>query len=231
MDTGLFGQRSPGELVAVGGGEFGFAPHPLPPAIELTGGQHALLAEARELLGEVRGLTSVGLLPNPGILLRPLQRQEALRSSSLEGTHATDEELLLFELEPVDASDPEKAPAQWAEVHNNVLALRAAEDVRKMGDLTLWGVRRLHQILLEGVRGERKRPGELRNAQVYIGSDHRFIPPPGHMVLVCMEALESYWRAPRDELLWCERSWCIISSRRFTRSSMATGASGVCCCR
>lgn len=194
MDTGLFGMRSPGELVEVDHGESGFLPRPLPPEVVLTSEQHELIAESRELLGEIRGLTAPGLLPNPGILLRPLQRQEALRSSSLEGTYASDEELLLYELEPVAADDASKAAAQWAEVFNNDLALQMAEEMQGQGELTLWSVRRLHQILLAGVRGQEKKPGAFRVDQVYIGKDHRFIPPPGYLVGQCMEALEAYWQ-------------------------------------
>ena len=195
MDTGLFGKRSPGELVEIDHGEHGFLPRPLPPEFVLTSEQHELVAASRELLGEIRGLTAPGLLPNPGILLRPLQRQEALRSSSLEGTYASDEELLLYELEPVVADDASKASAQWAEVFNNDLALQVAEKMRSQGELTLWGVRRLHEILLGGVRGQDKQPGEFRKSQVFIGSDHRFVPPPGYLVDESMEALEAYWRS------------------------------------
>jgi Fic family protein len=50
----------------------------------------------------------------------------------------------------------------------------------------------MHQILMTGVRGRNKSPGQFRNVQVEIGSSGRFIPPPGAEVDRLMGDLEKY---------------------------------------
>ena len=115
MDRSRFIDTAPGRLIQIEGGRWAFAPHPLPPEFTLNDEQRELLAEAREVIGELRGVTSPELLTNPMVLLRPLQREESLRSSSLEGTFATPEELLRYELDPSDPKSAEDATNRWRE--------------------------------------------------------------------------------------------------------------------
>src|ERR1700685_2616246 len=101
MDIARFGPKSPGELFKIAPHDWAFIPRPLPPEDwRLPENLVPLLADARHKLGRLDGIGYN--LPNPDILLRPLQNREAIRSSSLEGTYATPEELLLFELERED---------------------------------------------------------------------------------------------------------------------------------
>jgi len=81
-----------------------------------------LLAEAREELARLdeKGLT----VSNPSLLLEPLQKWEALRSSSIEGTYATAKELLLFELSPREPISRDDKANDWREVANYDRALR-----------------------------------------------------------------------------------------------------------
>src|SRR5580704_7717640 len=74
-------------------------PNPLPPHLELTPIQQ-LLSEADQKLGELRGIGRY--LPNPYLLIRPLQRKEAIASSNIEGTYTSLPELLMFESNPKD---------------------------------------------------------------------------------------------------------------------------------
>jgi Fic family protein len=129
-------------------------------------------------------------LPNPELLLRPLQGREALRSSSLEGTHASPQQLLLFELEPREPrskSDPANA---WLEVSNYSLALRQGMQFLQELPLCLRFIRELHKTLLTRVRGKDRAPGEFRKCQVHIGSDKRFIPPPANHLQACLDAFD-----------------------------------------
>lgn len=196
MDRGAFLDTAPGRLVPIDQREFAFVPHPLPPAIELSDDQHVLLATAREVIGEVRGITTAELLPNSGLLLRALQREESLRSSSIEGIYVTAEELLKYELRKEQPNSDPDGPGAWREAYNADAALRIGQKALGESDLSCWLIRSLHQALLEGVRGEDKSPGEFRTGQVYIGSDGRFIPPPGYLVQQCMDELEKYCTRP-----------------------------------
>src|SRR4051812_2174836 len=101
MDTTRFTDGRTGQLVRVeteDGPDYAFVPDPLPPDWEFPPRLWPLLAQAREQLARLdeKGKT----VPNPTLLLEPLQKREALRSSSIEGTYATAKELLLFELDP-----------------------------------------------------------------------------------------------------------------------------------
>lgn len=80
-----------------------------------------LLGEAKQQLGILEGVGRT--LPNPGILLRPLEDREAIRSSSLEGTYVTARELLLFEIEPRDVKSEGDPANDQREVLNYRRAL------------------------------------------------------------------------------------------------------------
>lgn len=107
MNVRLFGEQSSGRVVPITNGDHAFVPHPLPPNWDFPTRLWPLLSEAKHNIGILEGIGRN--LPNPGILLRPLEDREALKSSSLEGTYATPQELLLFELQPRESkseSDP-----------------------------------------------------------------------------------------------------------------------------
>ena len=84
-----------------------FVPEPLPGSWRMNNRLWPLVAKARDHVGRLEQIQ--GILPNPKLLLRPLQRREALRSSSLEGTYGTAAELLLFEIEQEEAAVVEAA--------------------------------------------------------------------------------------------------------------------------
>lgn len=196
MDTSRFGSASPGELIRIGPDEEAFVPAPLPEQIPQDCIPMDLLLEAAEVVAELRGVTSPRQLANPGLLLRPLQREESLRSSSLEGTYATPDELLLFEMDPDESPGDADARNRWREVYNCDVALQQGAAALQTRDLSLHLVRGLHQALLRGVRGDEKSPGQFRSGQVYIGTNRRFIPAPGYLVQELMERLETYWSTP-----------------------------------
>jgi Fic family protein len=170
-----------------------FVPAQLPPAID-----HAAitfrLAEAMSALGELRG--ACRLLQNPYILIRPLQRQEALTSSAMEGTYTTADKLVLAE-----AGVEKDIDESTREVGNYIRALNLALDMEKQFALTHRVIKAAHKKLLEGLsseRGSKKRPGEYKSDQNFIGSvtrkieDARFIPPPPAETEKCMDDLERY---------------------------------------
>lgn len=192
-------EAMPGRLIRISDREHAFLPDPLPPAVALTSETLELVAEARERISFLRGLTDPLSLPDPTILLRPLQIEESLRSSSLEGTYAPNEDLLLFELDPQDtpASAEQSHTREVANLRQTLQRAASHLDGRR---LSAHDIRSMHQMLLNNVRGGDKQPGEFRSGQVFIGSDHRYIPPPAHLVQECMNDLVAYWSAPADDL-------------------------------
>lgn len=186
-----FEQSPSGQLVPTVYDQKAFVPNPLPPNIDLA--KIALkLASSMAALGELKGACK--LLPNPYILIRPLQRLEAQTSSAMEGTFTTADDLVMAE------AGVNKSPtAEAIEVNNYTRAL--AWSIEEMDRLPI-SVRLLkgaHKILLEQVgqgRGKDKQPGEFARDQNMIGGASidtaRFIPPPPDETVEAMSSLEKY---------------------------------------
>ncbi|MBR8829672.1 MAG: hypothetical protein N5P05_001378 [Chroococcopsis gigantea SAG 12.99] len=206
MDKTLFTADSPGqlrELAFDGGKDWAFIPNSLPESWEVCGEIWPLLVQAREELARLDGMGRY--MPNYNLLLRPLQRREALRSSSLEGTYATPQQLLLFEIEPKEPRSADDPASSWQEVWNYSRALELGLQLLAEKPLTLNLIRAMHQELLAGVRGSQRDPGNFRRSQVHIGSERRFIPPPPNEIMSCLDALEKIIHKEKkiDPLIFC----------------------------
>ena len=191
MDRALFGPNSPGRLVDADPPLKGcaFIPEPLVRIWDVSLEMWPVLSMAREALAKLDGIGRH--LPTHSLLLRPLQRREALRSSSMEGAYATPEELLLYESRQNEATSSEGRLAAWGEVFNYDCALRYGKEyIDHGGPLSLQLIRGLHGELLKGVRGQDKSPGDYRDVQVQVGAGARFVPPPPVFLSECLEAFE-----------------------------------------
>jgi Fic family protein len=178
------------EVSGVPGISHAFIPDALPPEWEWPVELWPLLLKAKEELARLDGIGRH--LPNPQLLLTPLQRREAQRSSSLEGTYATPQQLLLFEINPAEVEVVGEKAQPVREVVNYGRALRLREEMREQLPISLRLIRELHRVLLEGVRGSAAQPGEFRRGQVQIGSDGRYIPPPANYLRECLDSFEKY---------------------------------------
>jgi Fic family protein len=208
MDAGLFTERSPGFVVPLTrdpgtGNAHAFVPNDLPPTWEFSSSRlWPLLTEAKQQLGILEGIGRT--LPNPGILLRPLEDREAIKSSRLEGTYVTATELLVFELQPKESKSEDDPSNQRREVSNYRKALQQASNTKLPLSLRL--IRELHKTLMDGVRGQDRTPGEFRRTQVAIGTNHRFVPPPPDRLMECLGSLEKYFHKSKskyDPLIDC----------------------------
>jgi len=194
VDPKLFTKSLAGELVKIPrdeitGNEHAFVPHELPPNWDFPVSLWPLLGEAIGQLGILEGLGRN--LPNPAILLRPLEDREAIKSSRLEGTYISATELLVYEMQPRDSKSEDDPTNNQREVFNYRKALQEA--TKDELPLSLRLIRNLHKTLLTGVRGRDRTPGEFRRTQVAIGSNHRFVPPPpGETLTECLYPLEKY---------------------------------------
>jgi Fic family protein len=192
MDRHRFTPATTGKLtpIAIGTPDWAFVPAPLPRKWPVSIELWPLLAAAREELARLDGIGKA--LPDPELLLRPLQSREAIRSSSLEGTYASAEELLLFELDPAEAATPSERASDWREVSNYAAAVRRGTTLLETLPLSLRLIREMHRELLTGVRGRDRAPGEFRRTQVHIGSDRRYVPPPVNELASCLDDFERF---------------------------------------
>jgi Fic family protein len=198
MNPADFTGLAPGILVTSSQGYLCFVPKPLPPTLSLGMLTIQILAQAERALGRLAGAGE--MLPNPHLLIGPFLRREAVLSSRIEGTVASEEDLVLFKVDP----DIEHRRPDTREVRNYVTALEYG--LKRLSDLpvSLKLLRELHSRLLKGVRGADKSPGEFRDRQNFIGTpgmsvkDARFVPPPVEEMHGALEAFEQFLRAPSE---------------------------------
>jgi Fic family protein len=171
-----------------------FAPHGLPPAAPpLSLDSYDARNRAAELaLARLSGVS--GLVPSVDWLLYSAIRKEALLTSQIEGTQATLSDL--FDEEAgLDVSNTDDIE----EVTNYLRAFRfVRENLRDANGLPI-SVRLLcdaHRLLLNGVRGTGKQPGELRRSQNWIGGTRPgnavFVPPPADQLASLLGDLERF---------------------------------------
>ena len=179
-----------------------FVPHPLPPhAPALAPGSYEAGTRAAELaLARLSGVA--GLVPSVDWLLNSAIRREALLTSQIEGTQATLTDLFDDEagLAVTNTDDVE-------EVSNYLRASRLVRDNLQSPQGLPLSVRLLcdaHRLLLAGVRGAGKQPGELRRSQNWIGGTRPgnavFVPPPPDRLPALLGDLERYIHDPAPDL-------------------------------
>ncbi|MBC2710063.1 MAG: Fic family protein [Desulfosarcina sp.] len=206
MDKSRFSDGALGKLQKISIQEewdYAFIPESLPGSWDIPQAVWPLLVEAREELARLDGVGRH--MPNYDLLLRPLQQREAIRSSSLEGTYATPEQLLLFEIDPKEPKSHRDPVNSWKEVFNYGDALRLGQKLLTDLPISLRFIRELHKALMRGVRGFERDPGNFRRTQVHIGSDRRFIPPPANEVTESLNKFENYIHSDStiDPLVFC----------------------------
>jgi Fic family protein len=153
-----------------------FAPSPLPPhpPIEWDEAMVEILVNANKQLALLDGIAS--RIPSVNLFLSMYVRKEALMSSQIEGTQATLEDVL-------DPLMDENANRNVADVINYIKATEFA--IKRLSELPLCNrlIKETHAVLMEGVRGQERNPGEFRTSQNWIGGggstlkNARYIPP------------------------------------------------------
>lgn len=155
-----------------------------------------LLSEADRQLGRLDAFSE--LIPDIDFFIKMHITKEATVSSKIEGTQTSFEEALIKK----EDIDPEKRN-DWHEVHNYIDAVNHA--IQKMDVLPISTrlIKQTHEILLQGVRGDEKLPGEYRKSQNWIGGSLKnaiFIPPTHDELSELMSDLEQFINAETLEL-------------------------------
>ena len=168
-----------------------FKPSPLPPLppLEIDENLIKLLVEANRQLAQLD--TASQLIPNIELFVSMYVRKEALMSSQIEGTQCTLEDILDPQLDV-------NANADVGEVINYIKAAHFALERLKTLPICNRLLRETHAVLMEGVRGQEKSPGEFRRSQNWIGpsgstlKNARYIPPNVEDMENAMSDLEKY---------------------------------------
>ncbi|HQO83961.1 MAG TPA: Fic/DOC family N-terminal domain-containing protein, partial [Synergistales bacterium] len=141
-----------------------FIPSPLPPdpPIQFSGNLPKMLSEADRALARLDSLGDI--LPNVDLFIAMFVRKEAVLSSQIEGTQASLEDLFQYE----SGQSPEKVN-DVDEVVNYIKALNYG--MERLGSLPMSNrlIKEIHEVLLKGVRGALKTPGEFKRTQNWIG--------------------------------------------------------------
>jgi len=192
MKRGPTGIQVPGTSLS-GENLRSFVPNPLPPDPDLV-----MDADLREeidqallALGRLDSLST--LLPDTTLFLYMYVRKEAVLSSQIEGTQSSLSDLLLFEIHEA----PGVPLDDVNEVSNYVRALEhGVRRVREGFPISGRLFREIHAELLSQGRGSKKRPGEYRRSQNWIGGPRPsaaiFVPPSPDRVAECMGQLEKF---------------------------------------
>lgn len=189
MDAESFKNSRSGKLLRTPQGYWSFIPNPLPPKLTWSEGLIFLLSEAERSLGSLEGIGQT--LPNPHLLITPFIHKEAVLSSRIEGTQSSLSDLYCFEATGEERGDV-------LEVANYIRALEYGLNRLETLPLSLRLIREIHQILMEGVRGEYTTPGEFRKSQNWIGppgctlKDAAYVPPAPDSMNEALDKFEKF---------------------------------------
>lgn len=168
-----------------------FFPKRLPPdpPLALDEEMVQLLAKANHSIGVLEGISK--LVPDVDLFVSMYVRKEALLTSQIEGTQATLDDIL-------DPNIEENINQNVEDVVNYIKASRHA--ALRLSELPICNrlLQETHSILLDGVRGDEKNPGEFRRSQNWIGpagstlKNARFVPPNPEDMIEAMSDLEKF---------------------------------------
>ncbi len=148
-----------------------------------------LLSKADRELGRLDMFSDY--IPNLDLFIQMHVTKEATQSSKIEGTQTNMEEALLEKEDvPLDKRD------DWDEVQNYIQAMNYGIESLEKLPFSSRLIKDTHAVLLQGVRGEQKQPGNFRTSQNWIGgatiNDAVFVPPVHTSIPDLMSDIEMF---------------------------------------
>ncbi|MCB1257674.1 MAG: Fic family protein, partial [Microthrixaceae bacterium] len=177
-------------------GYVAYAPRSIPRTVDISSGNLLRLADAEAALGRLAGAGR--LLPDPHLLVRPYLRREAVASTRIEGTQAS-----LFDVFDAEANG-QPLTADVEEVVNYVRAMEMGLLRLETLPMSTRLIREMHGVILAGVRGRDRQPGEIRSTQNWIGppgatiDTATFVPPPPDDLGDLLSDLERFVHEPPE---------------------------------
>jgi Fic family protein len=192
MDPAAYASTPFGEARRTPGahGYVAYFPNPIPRTVQISAANVSAMANAEAALGRLGGAGR--LLPHPQLLVGPYLRREAVASTRIEGTQAS-----LTDVYDAEADDRPAGP-DVEEVINYVAAIETGLERLATLPLSARLIREMHAIILAGVRGRERQPGEFRSTQNWIGAPGatietaRFVPPPPDALGDLVDDLERF---------------------------------------
>ena len=150
---------------------------------------NTLLSEANRKLGALDAFSQH--VPDTNIFIEMHVVKEATKSSRIEGTQTEIEEAIKKESQIA----PERRD-DWQEVRNYIDAMNSSIERLKTLPISIRLLKEAHKVLMQGVKGEHKNPGEFRTSQNWIGgatiNDAVFVPPVHTEINELMGDLENF---------------------------------------
>lgn len=175
-------------------GYVAYFPKPIPRELAISRDNLMRIADAEAALGRLAGTGR--LLPDPHLLVRPYLRREAVASTRIEGTQAS-----LVDVFDAEAGE-QPLGADVEEVVNYVRAMEIGLHRLETLPLSMRLIREMHAVILAGVRGRERQPGELRTTQNWLGPHGAtivtapFVPPPPSELSDLLTDLERFIHEP-----------------------------------
>jgi cell filamentation protein, protein adenylyltransferase len=148
-----------------------------------------LLSQAERELGRLDMFSKY--VPNIDMFIQMHVAKEATQSSKIEGTQTSIEDAFMNKDDvPLDKRD------DWIEVQNYIQAMNHGMDLLQKLPFSSRLIKQTHGVLLQGVRGEQKQPGNFRSSQNWIGgasiADAVFVPPVHGSIAELMSDIEKF---------------------------------------
>jgi Fic family protein len=156
----------------------------------------ALLSKADRFLGR---LDMYSECVDIDLFIQMYIAKEATQSSKIEGTQTKMEEAFLNK-----ADVQAEKRNDWEEVRNYIQAMNEVVSMLHTLPFSTRLIKQAHKILMHGVRGQHKQPGEFRRSQNWIGgaslSDAVFLPPVHTEIGNLMSDIECFANSQDDDM-------------------------------